>query len=157
MREAFCDVADFVMHHFTSIITLALADELAPQRALASRDFRPWDKHEHLEFFETVDFVLGTGDPVLPFGGGHHFGPQGVIFHIDIWLQGAVRGGRKNLRDGNKVRNWDLKGNEGDQRKWQLQRADSGEDRLKSRCESKGSEAKWSGREGDQQGRREAN
>jgi hypothetical protein len=112
LREAFCDVANFVTHHFTSIIMLALADELAPQRALASGDFGPWDKHEHFEFFETADFVLGTSDPVLPFGGGHRFGPQGVIFHIDIWFQGAVRGGRKNLRDGNKVRNWDLKGNE---------------------------------------------
>src|SRR6266851_1148053 len=86
LREALSNVADLVTHHFTSIVTLALADELASQRALASQNLGPRDKYKDLQLLKAVDLILGAGNPVLPFGGCHGLGPQWVVINIHFWI-----------------------------------------------------------------------
>ena len=57
-----------VAYDLTSIILLALADELAFQRTSATWDIGAGNKGEDLQVRKATQFIVSPGDPVLALG-----------------------------------------------------------------------------------------
>jgi len=56
-----------------------------------------------------MDFIVRAGYLVFTLGGCKGFGPKQIIVNIQLWLQRAIFGSYKYLRDREKIRSGDIK------------------------------------------------